>query len=298
MFVLILLGVFCFKKKILTDSASKHMTDLLLYVVNPLVVINAYNMPFNPELATNLGMAFLLGIISHLIAMAVAYITVRSKGNNENAAIERFSIIYTNCGFMALPLINAMFGSEGVFYASAYMTVFNLLSWTHGYITISKKADKAAIIKAFTSPVVISVAVGLILFFCQIRLPLVIADSVAHMASLNTPIAMLITGVSLAQTNIIKAFKTPRLYYIVFVANLLVPLIASCVYLFLPINQSIILINLVAVACPCAVTTLLFSTRLGKNVTHATNLLTVSNVSCVITIPLVIFIYQLVSGLL
>lgn len=292
MFVLIVIGAGCFKLKIINQQTSAQLTTLLLYIVNPLVIINSYNMPFDKTLAKNLIIAFGLGVISHLLAMVIAYIFVRVKDDKGKVAIERFSVIYTNCGFMALPLINALFGSEGVFYASAYMTVFNLLSWTHGYMMMAGKVDKAAFKKAFLSPVVISVFVGLIIFFAQIRLPLVIGDSVRHIALLNTPIAMIVTGVSLASGNVLKAFTSLRYYYVVFVSNVLVPLAAIAIYLFLPIAPNIIMVNLVAIACPCAVTTLLFTTKLGKDVAHATNILTLSNVTCVVTIPLIIFLYQ------
>lgn len=298
MFVLMLVGVIAYKFKLINTEGSNQMTGLLLYIVSPLVVINAFQTPFEPRLAKNLLIAFALGIASHLIGMAIAYLFIRTKNNTERAPIERFSIIYSNCGFMALPLVQALFGNEGVFYASAYMTIFNLLSWTHGYMTLSGKTDKQAVKKALFSPVVISVAIGVILFFAQIKLPSVLASSVAFVASLNTPVAMIVTGVSLAQSNILKAFKTLRCYYVILLMNLVVPLVAMLIYLFLPVEQNLILVNLVSTACPCAVTTLLFSTRFGRDVPYATSLLTLANVSCIITIPFIVFLYQLLQNLL
>lgn len=295
MLVLMLIGMLCFKIKLINDDGKQQLTAILLYVVNPLVVINAYQTPFEPRLAKNLVIAFLLGIVSHLIAMAVAYLLIRTKGNEVRAPLERFAVIYTNCGFMALPLVNALFGSEGVFYASAYMTVFNIFSWTHGYITMSGKRDKSAILKAFVSPVVISVIIGILMFFLQIQLPQVLADSVSFMASLNTPLAMLVTGVSLAQIPILTAFRSLRCYYIVFLMNLLVPIIAASIYLFLPFERDLILVNLIATACPCAVTTLLFATKFQRDIPHATKLLTLSNIVCIATIPLIIFFFQFFS---
>lgn len=297
MFVLMAIGFTCCKLKLINKSGNRQLTSLLLYIVNPLVVINAFRTPFEVRLAQNLLVAFILGIASHLIAMAVAYILVRSKNNSIRAPLERFSIIYTNCGFMALPLVNALFGSEGVFYASAYMMVFNLLSWTHGYITMSGKCDRKAIVKAFTSPVVISVLVGLAMFFFHIKLPFVLDQSVSFMASLNTPLAMIVTGVSLAYTDILGAFKSLRSYYIVFIMNIVVPICAMSVYIFLPFDNDIILVNLVSTACPCAVTTLLFATKFKRDEYYATNLLTLSNITSIVSIPLVILLYQLLSQL-
>lgn len=298
MFILMLVGALCFKTKLVNEQGKHQLTSLLLYVVNPMVIVSAYDMPFDEKLANKLLLAFGLAIISHLLGMAISYLFIRKKYNEERAPIERFSIIYTNCGFMAFPLINALYGSEGLFYASAYITIFNLLSWTHGFIMISGKADKKAILKSFVSPVIIAVIFGIAIFFLRIELPSILSNSISYLATLNTPIAMIVTGISLAQINIFSVFKSLRCYYVVFLMNIVVPLFAIAIYLFLPIDQNLIIVNLIATACPCAVTTLLFSTKFNRDPEYATKLLTLANISCIITIPSVIFLYQFLSQLM
>ncbi|MFZ2537565.1 MAG: AEC family transporter [Oscillospiraceae bacterium] len=297
MFVLIIIGYIGFKTKLVDETGNRQLTNVLLYIIAPLVIIDAYQMEYNETLASNLLIAFALGLASHIIAIAVSYILIKKKGNEKKAPIERFAIIYSNCGFMALPLVSALFGAEGVFYASAYMTIFNLLTWTHGYIMMSGKADKNTIKSAFLSPVILSVGVGLLIFFLKIPLPSVLKTSVYYMASVNTPLAMIVTGVSLAQTNILSAFKQIRCYYIMFLSCLLVPFIAMCIYLFLPLPTNLVLVNLVSTACPCAVTTILFSTKFELDSSYASKILTLSNVTSIITIPAVVFMYQFLSTL-
>lgn len=298
MFVLIGVGAASYKLKLMDVPTSARLSSFLMFIVNPIVVINAYTMKFEPQLAKNLGIAFVLAIISHIIAIVIGYIFIHDKkGEKGSAAIERFSAIYTNCGFMALPLMNALFGAEGVFYASAYMTVFNLLSWTHGYVMISGKLDKRIIKKAFFSPVVISVFVGLFIFFLQIPMSTILGDSIKHMASLNTPLAMLVTGITLASSGFLKAFTTKRYYYVVLVGNVIFPLITAALYVFLPVQSDIVMVNLIAVACPSAVSTLLFANDLKKDVKQASNILALSSVVCVLTIPLTVLFYQFLLGI-
>lgn len=302
MFVLMLIGYISFKTKLANDTGNKQMTNILLYVVSPLVIIDAYQMKYEEQLAKNLLIAFALGVVSHLIAIGISYLLVRKKGNEQNAPIERFAVIYSNCGFMALPLVSALFGSEGVFYASAYMTVFNLLSWTHGYIIMSKgnktSSEKVSMKSVVFSPVLISVAFGLLIFFLKIPMPAVIKTSVSYIASLNTPLAMLVTGISLAQTNIFSAFRELRCYYVMLLGSIVVPMCAMTLYLFLPLPQMLILVNLVSTACPCAVTTLLFSTKFGLNSAYASKLLTLSNIASIVTIPTIVFLYQSLSSII
>ncbi len=296
MFLLMAAGYLCRKTRLVSSEGKQQMTNILLYLVNPMVVLHAFQMDFDPALARNLGYAFLLGIASHLIAIGLSYLLIRDRQDGR-APIERFSMIYSNCGFMALPLIQALFGSEGVFYASAYLAVFNILSWTHGYILMSGKRDKSALKKAFLSPVVLAVVAGGALFFFRIRFPGVLGESVGYLASLNTPLAMLITGISLAETRIREAFTSPRVWMVMLFSCLLVPAVALAAYTFLPLPQELILVNLVSTACPPAVTTLLFAQKLEKDSVHALRILTLSNVCCIVTIPAIVFACQLLSGI-
>ena len=297
MFVMIAIGYIAFKAKLVNDLGNRQMTNLLLYVISPLVIIDAYQMEYNDTLATNLLIAFGLAIISHLIAILISTLFIKKKGNEQKAPIERFAIVYSNCGFMALPLVSALFGSEGVFYASAYMTIFNLLSWSHGYILMAGKADKDTIKKIVFSPVILSVGAGLLIFFLQIPIPSVFTSSFSFMAGVNTPLAMVITGVSLAQNNILAAFKQIRCYYVMVLSCIIVPITAMCVYLFLPLPTNIILVNLVSTACPCAVTTILFSTKFELDSAYATQIFTLCTLTSVVTIPLIVLLYQSLATL-
>lgn len=292
MLLLMSVGGLCFKLKLVSAEANKNITNIVLYIVSPMVILNSFLSPFKKDKALLLGYAFLLAIISHVIAIAVSYIFLRKK--SERLPIERFAVIYSNCGFMAFPLIEALFGAEGIFFASAYITVFNLLSWTHGFLMISGKTDKKSIAKAFYSPVVISVAVGLIIYFIGIPVPNVLKETVRQLSLLNTPLAMLVTGINLAQSDIIAAFKKLRSYYIVLLKSLVIPLAAALLYSFLPLPKDIILINLIATACPTAVTSVLFSDKCGKDYKYASSLVTITTVLSVITIPAIVF----VAGLL
>ncbi|MEG0895102.1 MAG: AEC family transporter [Oscillospiraceae bacterium] len=294
MFILIALGAFCYKIKLINNDGNKQLTNLLLYIVNPVIVFNSYLMEFKQELAVNLFYAFILAVATHIIAMLISYIFIRNKkDDNGKTAIERFSVIYTNCGFMGIPLLTALFGQEGVFYASAYLTVFNLLSWSHGYAMISGTKDKKTILKGICSPVVFAVILGLIFFFVQIPVPYIIKESVKHISSLNTPIAMIVLGVNLAQYNLLETFKKPRIYYVCLMGSLFVPTVLCFIYSLFPIPKTVILSNIIQAACPCATVTLLFSTKLNKNVEHATSVVTMSNIISIITIPIITIVFDI-----
>ena len=112
---------------------------------------------------------------------------------------------------MCIPLINGIYGSEGVLYLTAYLTFFNVLIWTHGLMTMKGERDFSSLVKALVSPSVIAVVVGLICYLTNIRLPKVPATALQYIADMNTPIAMVIAGATAAQTNVESPSKPPYL---------------------------------------------------------------------------------------
>lgn len=296
MFLLMAVGFLCFKLKFVTNAGKGEMTNVLLYIVLPAIIVSAYQVDYHPEMAKNLIIALGLAFFSHIVAIVLGKFLISEK-KDPDFALSRFAVIYSNCGFMAIPLISALYGGTGVFYASAYMTVFNFLSWTHGYIMLSGKGDKSVIKKAFLSPSVIAVFVGLLLFFLRIRLPGVLSDTIGFIAPLNTPLAMIITGISLAQADLKQAFLNKRNYYVVLLINVVIPLTVTLLYAFLPLNEELVLVSLIARACPTATLTLLFATRFQKNEIYAAEVLTLSNIFSILSIPAIVFLFQALRGM-
>lgn len=94
---------------------------------------------------------------------------------------------YSNSGFIGIPLISGVLGDKGVFYMTAYITVFNLLLWTHGIILMGDNDGLKGAWKNFLSPAILSIVIGIILFLFQLRLPQFIENPLEMIASMNTP---------------------------------------------------------------------------------------------------------------
>lgn len=293
MFLIMMLGFFCFKIKIINHETNKKLSDFLLLIVNPLLIFNSYQRDFNKELFHGLMLSFLLAFGSHFIAILVARLFVRGK-KKEDISLERFSCIYSNCGFMGIPLINSLYGSEGVFYLTAYMTVFNILIWTHGIILMTGRQNPKAMLKTLVSPTFIAIIVGFVFFLLHIKVPNVLFRSMDYVASMNTPLAMIIAGVTMAQSELKKVLLKWRIYLVVFMKQLLIPGILILLYHRLPINPMIITTAVLAAGCPVAATGMLFALRYHKNHLYASELYSISTMTALFTIPVV----MLLAGLL
>lgn len=290
MLFIIIVGIISYKVKLVDKDTNKRLSDIVLMLINPFVIFVSYQRKFEATLLKGLLISLVLAVMTHLFGIILSYLVLRKKNHGEDIAIERFAIIYSNCGFIGIPLVNGIFGSEGVFYITAYITIFNLCVWTHGLITMSGEKDKKTIIKALLSPSVIATLSGFIFFILRITIPKIAYDSMAYIGNMNTPMAMLVAGVTIAQTNILKSISNLRIYYITFFKLLFVPLAMLFIFRLFDIPRVVLLTSVLAAACPTAATINLFSIRFGKNYFYASELFAVTTILTIITIPLVMII--------
>lgn len=291
MLILMLVGVMCSKTKIISNDANKALSKFILQIVNPVVIFMSYQTELHSDLVKNLLITFGLSILAFAVVIPLVYLIIRNK-KERDTAIERFSSIYSNCGFMGIPLVNAMFGMEGVFYLTAFITVFNLVVWTHGVILISGEKDFRQVVKVFYSPTIIAIFLGIITFFLQIRLPEIPYAALDYIKELNTPIAMIVSGVTMAGTDVRKLIRKAGVYRVCAVKLLIAPLAVSALLSFLPIDEKVRLTVIIASAAPPATMCTLFSLKYGKNSLYASEIFTAGTILSVITLPIITMVTE------
>lgn len=296
MLILIIVGIICAKTGIISKNANKDLSAFVLQIVNPVVILMAYQMEYRSDLVKNLLMCFLLSLMAFIIVIPLAYLLIPDK-KERDTSVERFSAIYSNCGFMGIPLINALFGTEGVFYLTAFITFFNLFVWTHGIILISGEKSLKQVIKVFYSPTVIAILLGVIMFFARIRIPSVPAQALEFIADLNTPMAMIVSGVTMADTNVTALIKKLRVYYIVLLKLIVLPLALAVVLTFLPADEKVRMTVLVAASAPPAAMCTLQCIRYNKNSVYASEIFTAGTILSIVTLPTVVKLAELLFSL-
>lgn len=290
MAMLIMTGVLCYKIKIITKESTKSLSSLVLMVVNPLILIVSYQISYKKELFNGLLWMLGLSFVSIFIAIILSHVFIRKKG--ERLPIERFSAVYSNCAFMGIPLVNGIYGTEGVFYLTAFVTVFNILVWTHGVFLIKGKFNIKMITDAIKTPAIIAAVIGFLLFILKIKIPETPLKAMNYIADMNTPLAMLAAGASIAQTNILRALKNYRLYLTGAVKLIAVPLAAALIFSLLPLNKIVAGTAVLASACPTAATCTLFAIKFKKDAIYASEIFAVTTIMSVIILPLIMTITE------
>ena len=229
MFLLIGVGAFCYRKKYINDDGAGQLSFILTRIVAPCVVIDSFQREFDPALGKALIISVLCTCTAMGLSIVVSHLIFRKNGTHANFADKRFCVVFTNCGFMGLPLLDALYGSEGLFLGSAFIMVNNLLLWTYGVGQLSRDVPRAERLRnTFINPGVISNLIGLFCFLTPFKLPVVPATAVSYLASLNTPIAMIAVGAFLAQCDLRECFRDTQVYFVSALRLLILPLITRC----------------------------------------------------------------------
>lgn len=298
MTLLVAIGFFARKKDFLDEHMTKKLSTLVLTFATPMVILTSYQKPFEPSALNNLLIAFGLAVLSFVLCYILVPLIMRGK-NKDDTLIEKFACIYSNCAFMGIPLIDGVYGSDGVFYLTAYVTLFNICVWTHGVMFMQgSKFSFKAFGKALLSPCVIATFVGIILFLCNIALPNFLLSTAKHLSNINTPLAMMIAGSTIATVSLKLAVKKPRLYYTCFVKLILLPLIVMAICLVLKTDTVISGVIILATACPTAAISTMFAIRFGKNAGYSSEIFAVTTLLSMLTLPGVLMLYEALSKII
>ncbi len=296
LYLLALVGVVADKAKIFTESTAKKCTDLLFYIITPGVIINSFfTTEFSKESATNLLISVGCGFLLHFVAIIITK-PFFSKGNLDENVIYKYGAIYGNVGYLTLPLTSAVLGSEGVFYCAGVVMAFNVMCFTHGIILMDTESRKFDFKKLFLNPGVIGVVIGLPFYLFNIDLPELITAPVAYIDAVQTPVAMIIFGTYLANSDLKTIFKNKNIFITAFLKLVLLPAVMFVIYKLFGLTGTLICALMISSCAPSANNTVMFSAKYGKDTGIASQTVSVVSFLSIITMPFIIAFVSTFAG--
>lgn len=300
MFLMILAGFVLTRAGIIKMEAKQHFSDLLLYLVIPCMVLNSYMAEHDASMVKTLFFSYGLSIVMIFVGVLLTDLfTLHMK--NPNRPLVRFSLGYTNAAYFGFPLIQELFGDEGILYASAYVTVFNILLWTHGQWVLRQKrpgasdanasagqpaaSRKGALLSIIKNPVLISVVIGLIMFSLNFRLPDIILTPMQMIGNMNTPLAMFVTGMMIAGTSLPSLFRDKLILVTSFERLIAIPAVCLVLLCALRLSGMAVQVIFLLEAAPAAAITSVFAIRDHFDEHFGAGIVVVSTIFSIITLP-------------
>ena len=291
LFLLMAVGFACNKAKILTDEANKRISDLVVILVAPCVIIQSFEREYDANLLRKICVSALIAVGLHILMIAAAHF-IFLKEEDAKRRVLRFGAVFSNAGFVALPLQSALLGAEGTLLGASYLVVFNIMLWSYGIYEMSGDKKNITAAKIILSPGIVSVTIGIILFLFSIKLPNALSCAIGYMAALNVPLPMIIVGYYIAKTNIFKALKDAESIKCMAVRLLIFPFASLAVLYISGIRGVMLSAAVIAASAPVGATATMFSEKFGADTLLSANLVSVSTLISTVTMPIVISIAQ------
>lgn len=292
--LLVLLGSLLTKFKILNGTAAKGMTDIVLTFVTPCVIIKSFIREFDQKTFKAILLSFLAAFCIHIGFILISSLLF-SKSEDSKKRVYRFALIFSNCGFMSLPLQEAVLPENGVLYGASFIAIFNLFTWSYGIIEMSGDKKYMSPKKLLLNPGIIGLCIGIAIFLLQIPVISPLKLTIEHMASLNTPLPMIIIGYHLANSNIIDGIRNVRCILAVIMRLIALPLAALGVMYICGMRGDLLISMMIAACAPTAAITTMFASKFEKDVSLSVNIVSISTVFSLITMPLIITFTQAIA---
>lgn len=296
LFLMIFMGFLIVKTGLLKDDDSKVLSKIVLYLIIPCVIINAFQVDYTMDTVKGLLIALAASVMLQIILLIIISAFGKLLHLNE---VEIASVYYSNSGNLIVPIVTFILGQEWVLYGCVFMSVQLVFLWTHCKKILSREPsyDWKKIILNIN---MISIFIGVILFFTRIRLPEIIGNTLSAVGSMIGPASMFVTGMLFAGMNLKQIFANKRVYFISFLRLIAVPLfslillkISHLASLSADGNQ-IMLIVFLAVITPSASTVTQMCQVYGNDSRYASAINVVTTLFSIITMPLMVMLFQMI----
>ncbi len=212
-FILILTGFVLYKKKMISDSASKDLSALVVNVCSPgLVIVSMFN-DLSQIPRENVIFVGIIGIIFYLFLIFFGYFLVwvlKVPDYLKNAYV--LMTVFGNTGFIGIPVALAIIGPESMVYVIVFNFLFNLTIFTFGIMLLKKGSEgKKTSWKDYLNPGLIACITAFFIYWFQIELPEEIETLAGYYGNACTLLSMIVIGISLAGMKLGDMLKNRKL---------------------------------------------------------------------------------------
>lgn len=287
LFLIILVGVYAAKKRIITKEINKGLTNILLKITLPCLVVSSFIFDLSDELKDNIIRCFIYSPLVLIISIVISYILlIPIKG--EKKIIIQFANVFSNCGFIGFPIVFSIYGNEGVIYASIFNLFFTAFLWTYGVILFNGKMKREDIKKVLLNPAIVAVFIGLIIMIFGFDIPSVLSSTLDLVGNMTSPLSMIIVGVILGNAKIISYLKDKTIYYSAFLKLIIMPCILILISKLLKDTSLVIKTLIIVTAMPAAVMTSILAESFDKESEYSAVIVFITTLFSVITFPILL----------
>lgn len=283
--LVLLLGALSQKRLSLPKSFYQEAGDLVIRVTLPAMILCSMDRAFSPEaLQISAGLLVIAACAFGAVIFGLELWRRLSKRPSGELGLYQYLILVGNTAFMGYPVIQAIYGGEGVFYASVFNLVHNVVTFSYGVALLQRDAP-IRWRNLLGNPCLLSTLAGILLFLSPLRLPGSLRQALDWVGGITIPLCLLSVGAHMAQTSWKSLLRPGAVVRLSLVRTVLFPLLMVPALRAAGCRGVTLAVPSILFATPVSLTAGAFAGRYGLDAALAGRTVVVSNLISVVTLP-------------
>lgn len=291
LFLIILVGVYASRKKIITEDLNQGLVNLLIQIVLPVMILSSFIYSYDQSIKSEVVKTFYYSLIAYLLMFSASYLLLLPF-KSEKKIILHFANVFPNTGYVGFPVLYSIYGTEGIVYGSVFNLFFVIFVWTYGIFIYRGSLDKTnlkqELKQTFLNPPVLAVGIGLIIMTLNLQLPNSLVTSIKNIGNITGPLSMLIIGVILSKAKIGNYTKDWTLYYGAICKLLLIPIIVYLISLLTGQSSKAINSVIIMTAMPASAMTSILAQNYNRETDYAAVIVSLTTLFSILSIPVLL----------
>lgn len=288
LFILIVVGMLARRIKVLTEEGIQSISAFLVNFCMPLLAITSMQRSFTPDIMSEIIQIFLIALAVHFASFLLGFLFVR-KMDKPKAAVFHYALIFSNSGYIGIPVIQAALGQEATIYAVAYMMASTVAMWTVGIFVFTGK-EGIRLKNIASNPGVIGMVIGLALFLLQWKIPAVPLGAMNMIADVTPTISMILVGANLPSISL-GDLRDGSVYVQSILRLGVLPVALFLVLRLLGIEGNVMISTVLLTGMPVAAVTSVFATQYHADAEYASKLIFLTTLLSIPAVPLLAMLF-------
>lgn len=296
--IVVLIGAIAAKFKVLTPASKDMLSKIIFNISLPLMLFtNFLKLESTPGLISNSAIVVTVSGFVILFMLLAGWITTRIfRIRGTEAAVFKAHSMFGNIIFLGFPLITALYGAEGLLYASMFQLISNIIMWTVGVVVLThgNGISWTKSLSRVINPNTIATIAGLLFFLISLKLPDLLLKPLSELGSANTWLCMLYIGAMLAFSDVGGMLGRKSLYIISINRLVVVPAILISVFAILAAisglsaDKIVISVIILEASMPCMASVVIMAKEFDADDRLAVGNVFVSTILSILTLPVVL----------
>ena len=296
--IILALGFFLGRFKLISPKTNKDLVNLLLLVFMPASLFMAFPTSYSEETSHVFIAGLIGGIIVMLSLVLISLVIFNKKWYSNKLRYEsQFALIFNNATFLGYPIISSTFGPQGeaVIAYCGFIIAFNIALFSYGVYLFKHKIDAKLVLNVITNPNIVAVLLGVVVFITSFPIPAFVDDSVKYVSNATTALSIICVGFMLSTAKFIELIKKWKLCLTALIQLIIGPLATYFILIAVQyiargagfdFPDEVIVVCTLIQALPTATSLGLFASKYGGDEKEASQLVTISTVLSIATLPL------------